>query len=408
MLLTPTLLPRLKHSLRLTSLRSLLRRLRPMLRLLSSKLKKMPKRLLSRLRSNCKESLLKRLEQSLLPFKLEMMKLLLPLLRPPSKLLLSRRLPLLPLLRKLNKIELLWLLMIKFKLPLRNSKDSKLPRPLYSPNKKPMRELLNLPPSKKLLDSLKRQRRKLTRKKLLPRLPLPLPKLLPRLQNKRLMRTQSLLKLRLRELLRRRDSKEKLPIPQLTNKRWLKRLLLLPRLKLRSKLLRKDKLLLLLLFRRQRLRDKELRMRRPLLSNKERRMREESLKPSKKLKMLPIERLLPLTELRNLRLNQPLLRLDLRQISRLLRMPSRLTLRSSRNKESPTRLDLRLWLISKLLPSRPLKKLLRRLTSKLSLLERPKRRDKSPTMPRRWLRGSLNLESNSSMFGFLAQLASPK
>ena len=136
------------------------------------------------------------------------------------------------------------------------------------------------------------------------------------------MRTKLPLNFKLRLLLSKRDSKKRLLILLLTRLRWPKKLLSLPRPKVRSKLLKIDKLLLLLLSSMLRLKDKELRMRRPLLKLKEKRMREELPLLSKLPSMLPTERLLLPIELRISRLNLLLPRPDLKLTSRLLKLLS--------------------------------------------------------------------------------------
>ena len=180
----------------------------------------------------------------------------------------------------------------------------------------------------------------------------------------------------------------------------------MPRPKLRFKPPKKDKLLLHSLSRRQRLKDKESRMRRLLSRPKERKTREELRQPSKPPSMLPIERLLLPIESRNSRLKLPPPRPDPRLISRLLRMLSKHTLKSSRSKDLPTKLDSRPLPRSRLPKSRLLRRLPKRPTSKLWPPERLKKRDKLPTMPRKWPRESPNSENNSNMFGFQDQLAS--
>lgn len=153
-MLMPLLRP--KPSLRPTSSKLLPRRplLRP--RLTSSKLRKMPRRLLSMLKLNSRELLPRRLELSSPLSKLEMMRLLPPLLKLPSKLPLNKRQLLLPLPRLLSKRESLWLSMTKSMLLLRNSRDNKLLNPLFLPNKSKMREMPRSLLSKKLLELLLR------------------------------------------------------------------------------------------------------------------------------------------------------------------------------------------------------------------------------------------------------------
>ena len=293
--------------------------------------------------------------------------------------------------------------MTKLMLQLRNSRDNKLLSPLFLPNKSLMREMPISLLSKKLPESLLRPRKELTRRRRLLRPPLLLPRLLLKLLNRELMRTKLPQNSKLRLLLSKRDSKESKPIPLLTKLRWPKRLPSWLRLKERLLLPTKEKLLLLLLSRRPRKKDKKLRMRRLLLKLKEKKMREELPMPSKLPSMLPTERLLPPIELRISRPNLLLLRPDLKLTSRLPRLLFWLTPRSSRERELPTRLDSPLLLPSKLLKSRLPKKLHKKPTRWLWLLERPKRRDKLPTMLRKWPRESPNSESNSSTFGFQAQ-----
>jgi hypothetical protein len=86
-------------------------------------------------------------------------------------------------------------------------------------------------------------------------------------------------------------------------------------------------------------------------------------------------RLLLPKRLRILRLKLLLLKQDPRLTLRLPKKLSKPIKRSSRNKESPMRLDSRRWLPSKLLKSRLLKKPLKRLMIWPSLPESPKRRD---------------------------------
>jgi len=319
-MLMPLLRP--KPSLRPTSSKLLPRRplLRP--RLTSSKLRKMPRRQPLMLKLNSRELLPKRLELSSPLSKLETMRLLPPLLKLPSKLPLSKRQLLLPLPRLLSKRESLWLSMTKFRLLLRNSRDNKLLKQLFLPNKSKMLETPRLLLSKKLLERLLKPKKRLLKRRKPPRPPLLLPRLLLKLLNRKLTRTKLPLSSKLRLLLSKRDSKERLLIQLPTRLRWPKRLDSLPRPKVRSRLLRIDKLPLLLLSRRLRLKDKELRMRRPLLKLKEKRMREELQLLSKLPPMLPTERLLLPIELRNLRLNLLLPKPDLKLTSRLLRLLS--------------------------------------------------------------------------------------
>lgn len=182
----------------------------------------------------------------------------------------------------------------------------------------------------------------------------------------------------------------------------------MPTHKLMFKLPMQHKLLPPLPLRRLSKRDKKLRMISMLLSNKELRMNRELPLLSKRHLKLPTLRLPLLIESRNSRLNLLLPRPDLKLTSRLLKLLLLLTPKSSRHKDSLMLLDSRLLLISKLLKSRLPKKLLKRPTRWPLLLERPKRRDKLPITPKRWPRESLNSENNSSMFGFLDQLVSPK
>ena len=404
----PMLLLRLKPSLRLTSSKLLPKRPLPRPKLTSSKPRKTPKRLPLMLKLNSRELLPRKLEQSSPPSKLEMMRLLPLLLKLPSKLPLSKRQLLLPLPSKLSKRESLWLSINKFRLLLRNLRDNKLPKLLFLPNKSKMQEMPRSLLSKKLLERLLKPKKRLLRRRKLPKLPLLLPRLLLKLLNRKLMRTKLPLSSKQRLLLSKRDSKERLLILLPMRLKWPKRLDSLPRPKVRSRLLRRDKLPLLLLSRRLRLKDKELRMKRPLLKLKEKRMREELPLLSKLPLMLPIERLLLPIELRNSKLNLLLLKPDLKLTLRLLRLLSWLTPRSSRSKDLQTKLDSRLLQTSKLLKSRLPKKLPKKPTRWLWLLERLKKKDKLPTMLRKWPRESPNSENNSSTYGFQAQPVSPR
>ena len=212
--------------------------------------------------------------------------------------------------------------MTKFRLLLRNSRDNKLLKQLFLPNKSKMRETPRSLLSKKLLERLPRPRNWLLKRRKLQRPPLLLLRLLPKLLNRKLMRTKLPLNSKLRLLLSKRDSKERLLIPLLIRLRWPKKLHSLPRPKVRFRLLSINKLLLLLLSRRLRLKDKELRMRRQLLRLKEKRMREELLMLSKLPLMQLTEKLLLLIELRILRLKLLLPRPDLKLTSRQLRLLS--------------------------------------------------------------------------------------
>lgn len=180
-------------SSRPTSFKLLPRGLKLRLLLLDSPLKRMPRRLPSMLILKFKELLLRKLEQSSLLSKLEMMRLLQLLPRPPHKKHSSKRLLLLPLPNKLNLRESPWLLTTKFKLPLRNSRDNKKLRLICSPNKRHLRlrprDLLKL----RLLDSLLRLRRRLDSSRKLPRPPLPKLRLKLLLLKRKLMRTLSLI-----------------------------------------------------------------------------------------------------------------------------------------------------------------------------------------------------------------------
>ena len=207
-------------SLRLTSFKLPPKRLLVRPWLPNFQLKRMPSRLPLKLRLNSKELLQRRLELSSLLSKLEMMRLLQLLPKPPSKLHSNRRppLPLSP--KQLNLKESPLLSTTKFKLPSRISRDNRLLRPLFSLklkhlSKKP-RELL----SSRLKELLLRLRPRLFSKRKLPRPLLPKPRLKLLLLKRNLMKTQLPLRFKPRLLLREKDSKKKLLIPLSMSKKW--------------------------------------------------------------------------------------------------------------------------------------------------------------------------------------------
>jgi hypothetical protein len=235
-----------------------------------------------------------------------------------------------------------------------------------------------------------------------------MPKPPKQLLRNRLSRTRKLKKLNQRPLLNKKDCKKRLPTLQLMSKKWLKRLLFSPNLKLKLMLPKLDKLLLQRLLPRLKLRDKKLRTRKLLLRHKELLMSKELHRPSKLLLRPPTPRLPPPIRLRISRLKLLLLKQDPRLTLRLPRRLSRPIRKRWKGKELPMRLDSRSWLTNKLLKSRLLKKLLKRLTIWLSPPDKLKRRDKLPTTLKRWPLENLNSVINSSTFGSLDQLASPR
>jgi hypothetical protein len=207
------------------------------------------------LKLSYRESLLRKLEQNLPPFKPEMTRLPRLPLMVPDKRPLSRKQPLLLSPSNLKLRESLLLLTTKFKLPSKNSKTSKLPR-LHSLHNKqlPMkskRELRRL----RLLDLPLKSRKQLDWLKLPQRRPLLMPRLTKSLLRNGLMRTKKLKKQDSRLLLRKKDSKQRLLTPLNMSRKWPIRRPNSLNLKLMLKLLKLDKPLLPQLLSMLRLRD---------------------------------------------------------------------------------------------------------------------------------------------------------
>jgi len=174
--------------------------------LLNCKLKKIKRRLLSKLKLNYRESLLRKLEQNLLHFKPEMPRLPRLPLMPPDKRPLRRQLPLLLSLSKLKLRESPWLLTTKFKLPFRNSRTSKPPKLLYLLNKQLLQKSKRKLRKLRLSDLPMKSRKKLDWLQLQQSKPLLKPRLTKLLLRSWLLRIRKLKKQELRQLPNKKDS----------------------------------------------------------------------------------------------------------------------------------------------------------------------------------------------------------